>query len=122
MDLWTAPLVRAGEPAAEARAKLAESEVPYPLLVDDEGRPKGWLSERALAGERVSEEIRSRPTPVLELEDVLRDALSDLLAEEAQYGPVVDERGAVTGVLSIEILSQALKTAPEEVPSGADAI
>jgi osmoprotectant transport system ATP-binding protein len=122
VDLWKAPLVRAGEPAAEARAKLADSEVPYPLLVDDEGRPKGWLSERALGGERVSEDIRSRPTPILELEDVLRDALSDLLAEEAQYGPVVDERGAVAGVLSIEILSQALKTDPEEVPSGADAI
>jgi osmoprotectant transport system ATP-binding protein len=122
VDLWQAPLVRAGEPAAEARAKLADSEVPYPLLVDDQWRPLGWLSERALDGERVSDERRSRPDPVLELEDVLRDALSDLLAEEAQYGPVVDHRGAVTGVLSIEILSQALKTDPEEVPSGADAL
>ena len=122
VDLWKAPLVRAGEPVTEARAKLTDSEVPYPLLVDDQGRPRGWLSERALTGERVTEDIRSRPTPILELEDVLRDALSDLLAEEAQYGPVVDERGAVTGVLSIEILSQALKTDPEEVPSGADAI
>jgi osmoprotectant transport system ATP-binding protein len=122
VDLWKAPLVRAGEPADEARAKLADSEVPYPLLVDDQGRPIGWLSERALDGERVSDEHRSRPDPVLELDDVLRDALSDLLAEEAQYGPVVDHRGAVTGVLSIEILSNALKTDPEEVPSGADAL
>jgi osmoprotectant transport system ATP-binding protein len=59
---------------------------------------------------------------VLETDDILRDALSDLLAEEAQYGPVVDERGAVTGVLSIEILSHALKADPEAVPSGADAL
>jgi osmoprotectant transport system ATP-binding protein len=122
VDLWTAPLVRVGEPAAEARAKLADSEVPYPLLVDDEQRPLGWLSENALTGERVTHELRSRAVPVLELEDVLRDALSDLLAEEAQYGPVVDERGVVTGVLSIEILSHTLQTDPEEVPSGADAL
>jgi osmoprotectant transport system ATP-binding protein len=122
VDLWRAPLVRAGEPVAEAQAKLADSEVPYPLLVDDELRPLGWLSERALDGERVTDELRSRANPVLEMEDVLRDALSDLLAEEAQYGPVVDERGAVTGVLSIEILSHALKQNPEEVPSGADAL
>jgi osmoprotectant transport system ATP-binding protein len=59
---------------------------------------------------------------VLERDDILRDALSDLLAEEAQYGPVVDERGAVTGVLSIEILSHVLREDPEKVPSGADAL
>jgi osmoprotectant transport system ATP-binding protein len=122
VDLWKAPLVRVGEPVSEARAKLADSEVPYPLLVDDELRPLGWLSERALQGERVSDEMRTRPDPVLEMEDILRDALSDLLAGEAQYGPVVDERGAVTGVLSIEILSHALKADPEKVPSGADAL
>ncbi len=122
VDLWKAPLVRAGEPAAEARAKLADSEVPYPLLVDDEGRPLGWLSERALDGETVTDVVRSRANPLIEMEDVLRDALSHLLADEAQYGPVVDHRGVVTGVLSIEILSHALKTDPEEVPSGADAL
>ena len=66
-------------------------------------------------------ELRSKPEPVLELDDVLRDALSDLLAEEAQYGPVVNERGEVAGVLSIEILAHALQAPPEEVPSGADA-
>jgi osmoprotectant transport system ATP-binding protein len=122
VDLWKAPLVRVGESAAEARGKVAGSEVPYPLLVDGEGRPLGWLAERALLGERVTDELRSRANPVLELEDILRDALSDLLAEEAQYGPVVDERGVVTGVLSIEILSHALRADPDGVPSGADVL
>ena len=122
VDLWRAPLVRVGEPVAEARTMLNNAEVPYPLLVDDEGRPLGWLSEKALAGERVEAELRSNPKPILDHDDVLRDALADLLSEEAQYGPVVDDRGAVTGVLSIEILSHALRTDPEEVPSGADAL
>jgi osmoprotectant transport system ATP-binding protein len=121
VDLWRAPLVRVGEPVAEARAKAADSDVPYPLLVDGDGRPLGWLSEKALQGERVERDLRSEPRPVLELDDVLRDALSDLLQEEAQYGPVVDHRGQVTGVLSIEILGHALRTDPDEVPSGADA-
>jgi osmoprotectant transport system ATP-binding protein len=122
VDLWKAPLVRVGEPAAEARAKLADSEVPYPLLVNEDRHPLGWLSERALTGERVTEDLRSKAEPLIEMDDVLRDALSDLLADEAQYGPVVDERGAVTGVLSIEILSHALQADPEAVPSGADAL
>ena len=55
---------------------------------------------------------------MLDRDDVLRDALSDLLQEEAQYGPVVDERGQVVGVLSIELLAHALRTDPEEVPLG----
>jgi osmoprotectant transport system ATP-binding protein len=122
VDLWKAPLVRVGEPVAEARAKLGDAEVPYPLLVDGDARPLGWLSERGLAGERVEQELRSNPQPILDLDDVLRDALADLLSEEAQYGPVVDGRGAVTGVLSIEILSHALRSDPDEVPSGADAL
>jgi osmoprotectant transport system ATP-binding protein len=121
VDLWKAPLVRVGEPVAAARAKAADSEVPYPLLVDADGRPLGWLSERGLRGERVQHELRSEAKPVLELEDVLRDALADLLQEEARYGPVVDHRGQITGVLSIEILSHALRADPEDVPSGADA-
>jgi hypothetical protein len=53
---------------------------------------------------------------------VLRDALAEMLQEEVQYGPVVDDRGRVCGVLSIEILGHALKTDPEQVPHGADAL
>jgi osmoprotectant transport system ATP-binding protein len=120
VDLWKAPLVRVGEPVAEARAKAADSEVRYPLLVDESGRPIGWLSERALQGERVTEDLRSKADTLIELDDVLRDALSDLLADEAQYGPVVNERGEVAGVLSIELLAHALQAPPDEVPSGAD--
>jgi osmoprotectant transport system ATP-binding protein len=95
VDLWTAPLVREGEPAA-----AGGGDVPHSLQVDSDGRPQTWLSPDGR---------RSPATPVLELDDVLRDALSDLLAEEAQYGPVVDARGQVVGVLSIEILAQALQ-------------
>jgi osmoprotectant transport system ATP-binding protein len=121
VDLWKAPLVRIGEPVPQAQAKANDSEVPYPLLVDESGRPLGWLSEKGLQGERVAEELRSPAKPVLELDDILRDALSDLLQEEARYGPVVDDNGAVCGVLSIELLAHALRTDPENVPSGADA-
>jgi osmoprotectant transport system ATP-binding protein len=113
VDLWTAPLVRAGEPMAEARARVDESEVPYALLVDDGNRPLGWLTERGLAGERVGDVPSSSPQPVVELDDVLRDALSDLLAHEVQYGPVVDPQGRVVGVLSIELLSHAIAETPE---------
>jgi osmoprotectant transport system ATP-binding protein len=120
VDLWKAPLVKAGESMDDVRAKVAAADVQWPLLVDDEGRPLGWLTKRAMAGDRVQPDVRS-PDPVVDLEDVLRDALSELLAHESQYGPVVDAGRRVVGVLSVEILAHTLQADPDEVPHGADA-
>ena len=115
VDLWTAPLVREGEPVAEARARAAASEVPYALVVDDGGRPLGWLTERGLREERVRADLASSPDPVVDVDAILRDALSDLLAHEVQYAPVIDHEGRVAGVLSIELLSHRIATTPETV-------
>jgi len=110
IDLWKAPLVRVGEPTARARAAIAEADLPYPIVVDAGGRPLGWMSERDLARETVPDRPDTAPDPILELEDVLRDALSDLLRSDTQYGPVVDGNGAVVGVLSVEIISEFLNS------------
>jgi len=121
VDLWKAALVRVGEPVAEARAEVEASEVPYPLLVDEEGRPLGWLSERGMAGDLVEGDLSSGPEPVIDVDDVLRDALSDLLAHETLYGPVVDPQGRVVGVLSIELLAHVIaRTPPEDVPTSVE--
>jgi osmoprotectant transport system ATP-binding protein len=120
IDLWKAATVRAGEPTSEARAKLAEADLDIPLLVDDNGRPQGWLSERGLQGERVRAELRSGAEPVVELDDILRDALSDLLASDTQYGPVVDADGRVAGVLSMEVLAHALSVPAEHIPTASE--
>jgi osmoprotectant transport system ATP-binding protein len=119
VNLWKAPLVRAGEPTDAARAALVGAEVPHPLVVDDEGRPLGWLSARDLAGEKVPATPGSGPDPVIELEDVLRDAMSHLLQSDALYGPVVDERGRVVGVLSVAIISDFLAS-DEATEAGTD--
>ena len=110
IDLWEAPLAYVGQATAEVRAKLAapDVEVPYPLLVDSERRPLGWLSERDLTAEVVPSRPDSPLGPVLELADVMRDALADLLQGESQYAPVVDPQGRIAGVLSVEIISEFL--------------
>jgi osmoprotectant transport system ATP-binding protein len=120
IDLWKAPIVRIGEPVAEVRSKLADADLEIPLVVDDRGRPLGWLSERGLQGERVRGDFRSPAEPIVELDDILRDALSDLLSADSQYGPVVDADGCVAGVLSIEALSHALSVPAEHVPSATE--
>ncbi|HEV2752790.1 MAG TPA: ABC transporter ATP-binding protein [Solirubrobacteraceae bacterium] len=120
IDLWKGATCRVGEESSAVRARLAEADLEFPLLVDDQGRPKGWLSQRGLSGERVREDLRSRAEPVLDLDDILRDALSDLLATETMYGPVVDAKGMVCGVLSLQAISNALNIAPKDVPSSAE--
>jgi osmoprotectant transport system ATP-binding protein len=110
IDLWEAPLAFVGQATAEVRAKLAAAdvEVPYPLLVDSERRPLGWLSERDLTGGTVPSRPDSPLGPVLDREDVMRDALADLLQAQSQYAPVVDRNGRIEGVLSVEIISEFL--------------
>jgi osmoprotectant transport system ATP-binding protein len=110
IDLWEAPLAYVGQPTAEVRAKLAEPdvEVPYPLLVDSERRPLGWLSERDLTADVVPSRPDSPLGPLLDRDDIMRDALADLLQGEAQYAAVADHQGQIAGVLSVEIISEFL--------------
>ncbi len=108
VHLWEAPLAVPGQPTAEVRAGLEGAEVPFALLVDRARRPLGWLSESDLAGESVPERPGTSPDPVLDIADVLRDALSDLMQAQSQYAPVVDGTGRVTGVLSVEIIQDFL--------------
>jgi osmoprotectant transport system ATP-binding protein len=110
IDLWEAPLAHVGQATSEVRAKLAspDVEVPYPLLVDSDRRPLGWLSERDLAHDTVPARADSPLGPVLDLADVMRDALADMLQGEAMYAAVTDHNGRIAGVLSIEIISEFL--------------
>jgi osmoprotectant transport system ATP-binding protein len=108
IDLWEAPLAFAGQDTAEVRAKLESAEVPWALLVDGERKPLGWLSERDLAAGRVPQRPDISPDPLLDRDDVLRDALSDLLQSQTHYAPVVDARGATAGILSLAVISDFL--------------
>jgi osmoprotectant transport system ATP-binding protein len=110
VDLWRAPLGFVGQASAEVRAKLDGAEVPHALLVDSERRPVGWLSERDLDRETVPAVPDSPPEPLLDVSDVMRDALSDLLQAESRYAPVVDGEGRIAGILSVEIVSEFLKS------------
>ncbi|MEJ7875938.1 MAG: ABC transporter ATP-binding protein [Solirubrobacterales bacterium] len=123
IDLWTVPTVRTGEASSEVKRKQADTDIDIPLLVDDNGKPLGWLSARAFSGERVEPDFRSTAVPVVELDDVLRDALSNLLSHGTQYAPVVDGQGAVAGALSLEVIARFLKTAdPGEARTGPDLV
>ena len=108
IDLWEAPLAHVGQATSEVRAKLDGAEVPHALVIDSERRPLGWLSDDDLLRETVPARPDTGPDPMVELDDVMRDALSDLLQAETRYAPVVDAEGRIAGVLSVEIVSEFL--------------
>jgi osmoprotectant transport system ATP-binding protein len=108
IHLWEAPLAFVGQATAEVRAKLNGAEVPHALVVDSERRPIGWLSDSDLRADTVPQKPDSGPEPQLDLDDVMRDALADLLQTETQYAPVTDRDGRIAGVLSVEIISEFL--------------
>jgi osmoprotectant transport system ATP-binding protein len=121
INLWEAPLAFVGQSTAEVRAKLNGAEVPHALLVDSDRRPLGWLSEADLQAETVPQKPDSGPEPILDLDDVMRDALADLLQSETQYAPVADAAGRIAGVLSVEIISEFL-VSPEAKVEEHDAV
>jgi osmoprotectant transport system ATP-binding protein len=108
INLWEAPLAFVGQATAEVRAKLDGAEVPHALVVDSERRPIGWLSDGDLRGDTVPQKPDTGPEPILDADDVMRDALADLLQTETQYAPVTDAQGRIAGVLSVEIISEFL--------------
>jgi len=112
VDLWKAPLARAGDPTAPVRDAVAAPgvDVPHPLLVDGENRPIGWLSERDLRAETVPSVPDTVADPKIDCEHTLRDGLAELMLSGSQYAPVIDNRGRLTGVLSAEIVSDFLSS------------
>ncbi|MET1006179.1 MAG: ABC transporter ATP-binding protein [Propionibacteriaceae bacterium] len=122
IDLWHVAQVSVGERSEDARRKLADADLKsHALVIDDKARPLGWLTADKLGDDRVPD--TAVPSVTVEMDDVLRDALSDLLAGETRYGPVVDDQGKVAGVLSLEVISSFLNHhATDEARSGADLV
>jgi len=110
MNLWKAPVARAGEATGPVRAALESAEVPHAVMVDSENRPLGWLSERDLTGAAVPQVPDSVAEPLLDGEVTLRDGLATLLASGSHYAMVTDGRGRLDGVLSVEIISEFLSS------------
>ncbi|MGK2932984.1 MAG: ABC transporter ATP-binding protein [Solirubrobacterales bacterium] len=120
VDLWNAPVTQAGRRSDDVLNELKTSEVPHAVLVDGENRPLGWLSTRDLESETVPAEPDSTGVPMIDADTTLRDGLATLLAGGSLYGTVVDGRGHLTGVLSVEIISDFLaspEAAEEAIPA-----
>jgi osmoprotectant transport system ATP-binding protein len=122
VDLWTVATATEGDNVRQLRTAMEDTDLPdLALLLDAEGRPKCWIRDRDLNGETV--QGGGLPAePVLDLDDILRDALGDLLSLESRYAAVADADGRMAGVLSIEVIAHALNLPTESVPSASELI
>jgi osmoprotectant transport system ATP-binding protein len=84
----------------------ADAARPFELVTDDDDRPVAWQRDG-----------RRHQVLTVERDDILRDALSDLLRSDVQYGAVVDDHGRVTGLLSVEIIHDFLAPEAEVEPA-----
>jgi osmoprotectant transport system ATP-binding protein len=123
VDLWKVATAKEGDSVRQLRTAMEDTDVrDLALLLDDAGRPQRWLRERELQGETVQGDAGLPAEPVLDLDDILRDALGDLLSVESRYAAVADAEGRMAGVLSIEVIAHALNLPTETVPSASELI
>ncbi len=119
-DLELLPVVQVhdDDPSDWVRQQLAGAPVPYPLVVDAEGRPVAWLDEDDLRRERVRAADGSE-VAVIDGGAVLRDAFSTILQHRVRYAVVVDDQGRAKGVLSADRIADELLPASEGGPAPA---
>ena len=102
--------VSVGEEARVARDRAKADDFPYVLLVDGDRKPVGWVGDDRLpeAG-TVGEELAIPMSPLLNRRTTLKDALSLLLDADVQVGIVVDRRGAVQGVVTVDTIAERMR-------------
>ena len=122
VELLPPVLVRAGESRADVRSRLDGVPVDYALLVDADEQPIGWIDQGDLAGDgSIDAEAATPGAPTVEPETTLRDALSAMLNSSVQLGVVVDEHDRVLGLISVDVISEALRAPLATAPSAEEA-
>jgi len=114
LPMITPVLALVGETRLAVRTRLDGEGGDYALLTDAARRPIGWIGRRDLAGDAELGEADATPgSAPLQPESTLRDALSTMLASSVQLGVVVDEHDAVIGLVSVDAISEVLRSNAE---------
>jgi osmoprotectant transport system ATP-binding protein len=124
IDLAPVATVRVGAEVSAVRARLQDG---WAVVVDEQDRPLGWVSEPVLSAvdEKVAEADLVSGGSLYQVDaeaggtaGTLRNALDAALSSPSQLGIAVDSAGAVVGGISADTVLRALAAAREtgEVP------
>ena len=110
VDLQPLSTAALGSDAATARQRAADGDFPYLLVVDERNRPIEWRRVDSLPVAGTVDATDALPAaPILERHTTLKDALSMLLASDVQAGIVVDDAGAVRGLVTTDMISERIR-------------
>ena len=82
------------------------------LVLDDQRRPRRWVSATDLQREdgRPLDQIGLPPEAVVEPQATLNDALNELISANYSVAIVVDATGAYQGIVDIDQINEAIRT------------
>jgi osmoprotectant transport system ATP-binding protein len=110
LELRPAITARPGDDAAAARKRILADPFEYLLLVDAEDRPIGWVPERRIPTSGLLEDsMAASMSPILDRRTTLKDALAMLIDAEVQAGIVVDRRGTLRGLVTVDMITEQMR-------------
>ncbi|MEU7562176.1 ABC transporter ATP-binding protein [Streptomyces eurythermus] len=110
LELQTAPLVRADADAGTLAARATAA--PYLLVTDPDGRPLGWSEPgRLTAGAVDREQLLDYGRPFVPGTDSLRAALDGAVLSPTGWAVAVDGEGRAVGVVSQQVIGEAIRAA-----------
>ncbi|GAA4042048.1 ABC transporter ATP-binding protein [Streptomyces shaanxiensis] len=114
LELLTEPIV-AVDATAERIAAAGSGDVPYLLVTDPDGKPLGWSEPRDLtAGEIEADRLLPYGRPFVAGTDSLRAALDCAVLSPTGWAVAVDAEGRVAGVVSQQVICEAIRGAHAE--------
>ncbi|MGW2032701.1 MULTISPECIES: ABC transporter ATP-binding protein [Streptomyces] len=120
LELQTAPVVPIDADAGKLAARAATA--PYLLVTDLDGRPLGWSEpDRLTAGAIDRERLLDHGRPFVPGTDSLRTALDGAVLSPTGWAVAVDGEGRAVGVVSQQVIGEAIRAAHSRVAEHADA-
>ncbi|MEW2283134.1 ABC transporter ATP-binding protein [Streptomyces sp. NPDC047841] len=120
LELQTGPVVPIDADAGKLAARAAAS--PYLLVTDLDGRPLGWSEpDRLTAGAIDRERLLDHGRPFVPGTDSLRTALDGAVLSPTGWAVAVDGEGRAVGVVSQQVIGEAIRAAHSRVAEHADA-
>ncbi|MEU8031791.1 ABC transporter ATP-binding protein [Streptomyces sp. NPDC049099] len=117
LELQTSPVVAVDADAAQLASR---ADAPYLLVTDPDGRPLGWSEpDRLTAGAIDRDQLIDHGRPFVPGSDSLRTALDGAVLSPTGWAVAVDGEGRAVGVVSQQVIGEAIRAAHSRVARGA---